>query len=148
MTPPTLDWRSVERKLIRMRLLLEQLTSLGPFDGRRFAEEPIAGLAAERLLTLLVELAFGVNSHVATAVLGQAPDSYRESFLLAARAGMIDEKLAAVLAPAAGLRNVLVHAYLDVDHDRVAEATRLAPEQFAEYIRQSSRWFAERSGAV
>ena len=61
---------------------------------------------------------------------------------------MIDEKLAAVLAPAADLRNVLVHAYLDVDHDRVAEATRLAPEQFAEYVRQASRWFAERSGGV
>ena len=27
MTPPALDWRSVERKLTRMRLLLEQLAS-------------------------------------------------------------------------------------------------------------------------
>jgi hypothetical protein len=40
------------------------------------------------------------------------------------------------------------HAYLDVDHDLVAVATRLAPEQFADYVRQASRWFAERSGAV
>jgi uncharacterized protein YutE (UPF0331/DUF86 family) len=95
-----------------------------------------------------VELAFGVNSHVSAAVLGRAPDTYRESFVLAAQAGMIDEKLAAALAPAAGLRNVLVHAYLDVDNDRVAEATRRAPEQFGEYVRQASRWFAERSGGV
>jgi hypothetical protein len=98
VTPPALDWRSVERKLTRIRLLVDQLATLGPFDGQRFANEPIAGLAAERLLV-----------------------------------------------PAAGLRNVLVHAYLD---DRVAEATRSAPEQFAEYVRQASRWFAERSGAV
>jgi uncharacterized protein YutE (UPF0331/DUF86 family) len=148
VTPPALDWRSVERKLTRIRLLVDQLAALGPFDGQRFADDPIAGLAAERLLTLLVELAFSANSHVSAAVLGRAPDTYRESFVLAAQAGMIDEKLAAALAPAAGLRNVLVHAYLDVDHDRVAEATRMAPEQFAEYVRQASRWFAERSGAV
>ena len=67
---------------------------------------------------------------------------------LAAQVGVIDEKLAASLAPTAGLRNVLVHAYLDVDHDLVAEATRLAPEQFGDYVRQAARWFAERSGAV
>jgi uncharacterized protein YutE (UPF0331/DUF86 family) len=145
MTPPGLDWRSIERKLVRMRRMVDQLVSLGPFDGQRFADDAIAGLAAERLLTLLVELAFSVNSHVSAAVLGQAPDTYRESFLLAARAGLIDEKLAAALAPAAGLRNVLVHAYLDVDHERVAEATALAPDVFGEYVRQSSRWVAERS---
>ena len=148
MTPPALDWRSVERKLTRIRLLVEQLAALGPFDARRFSDDPIAGYAAERLLTLLVELAFSANSHVAAAVLGRAPDTYRESFGLAAETGMIDDKLAAALAPAAGLRNVLVHAYLDVDHERVAEATRLAPEQFAEYVRQAARWFAERPGAV
>jgi uncharacterized protein YutE (UPF0331/DUF86 family) len=148
VTPPSLDWRSVERKLSRIRLLVEQLAALGPFDARRFADDPVAGYAAERLLTLLVELAFSANSHVAAAVLGRAPDTYRESFGLAAEAGMIDDKLAAALAPAAGLRNVLVHAYLDVDHERVAEATRLAPEQFAEYVRQAARWFAERSGGV
>ena len=102
MTPPALDWRSVERKLTRIRGLVDQLAALGPFDGRRFADDPVAGFAAERLLTLLVELAFSVNSH----------------------------------------------AYLDVDHDLVAEAIRLAPEQFADYVRQASRWFAERSGAV
>jgi uncharacterized protein YutE (UPF0331/DUF86 family) len=89
-----------------------------------------------------------VNSHVSAAVLARAPDTYRESFLLAAQVGVIDEKLAASLAPAAGLRSVLVHAYPDVDHDLVAEATRSAPEQFGEYVRQASRWFAERSGAV
>jgi uncharacterized protein YutE (UPF0331/DUF86 family) len=148
VTPPALDWRSVERKLTRIRRLVEQLATLGPFDGRRFADDPIAGLAAERLLTLLVELAFSVNGHVSAAVLGQAPDSYRESFLLAAQVGVIDDKLAVALAPSAGLRNVLVHAYLDVDHDRVAEATALAPDLFGEYVRQASRWFAERSGAV
>ena len=148
MTPRALDWRTVERKLTRIRLLADQLAALGPFDGRRFADDPIAGLAAERLLTLLIELAFSANSHVSAAVLGRAPDTYRESFLLAAEVGMIDEKLAAALAPAAGLRSVLVHAYLDVDHDRVAEATHVAPEQFAAYVRQASRWFTERSGAV
>lgn len=144
MTPRALDWRSVERKLVRLRGLVDELAALGPFDAERFTRERVAGLAAERLLTLLVELAFGVNSHLAVARLGRAPDSYRESFLLAADAGVITRELAGSLAPAAGLRNVLVHAYLDVDHEKVAAATAAAPELFGEYVRQVARWFAMR----
>ncbi len=145
MTPRDLDWRSVERKLTRIRQLVDQLAALGPFPAERFVADPVAGLAAERLLTLLVELAFGVNSHVAAAVLGRAPDTYRESFLLAAETGMLEGKPAAELAPAAGLRSVLVHAYLDVDHERVADAVAAAPDLFGAYVRQASRWFADRS---
>lgn len=144
MTPRKLDWRSVERKLTRMRQLVDDLAGLGPFDAQRFTDDRIAGMAAERVLTLLVELAFGVNSHVVVAEQGRAPDSYRESFLLLADAGAISRELARALAPAAGLRNVLVHAYLDVDHARVAEATAAAPELFGEYVRQVSRWFVDR----
>ena len=68
MTPPALDWRSVERKLTRIRVLVDQLAALGPFDGRRFADDPVAGFAAERLLTLLVELAFSVNTRAVRRV--------------------------------------------------------------------------------
>ena len=45
-----------------------------------------------------------------------------------------------LLAPSAGLRNVLVHAYLDLDVDRLAVAVPLATEQNSEYVRQVARW--------
>lgn len=145
MTQRSLDWRSVERKLTRMRRLVEQLVDLGPFDRRRFDAEPVATLAAERILSLLVDLAFATNSHVAVSILKQAPDSYRESFLLAAEAGVIDRSLAEALVPSAGMRNALVHAYLDVDYDKVGIAIAAAPDLFREYVRQVSRWFTDRA---
>lgn len=146
MTPRTLDWRSVERKLTRMRRLLDQLVALGPFDRSRLDSDVVPTLAAERILTLLVDLAFATNSHVSVGVLKQAPDSYRESFSLAAEAGLIDRALATALEPSAGMRNTLVHAYLDIDYDLVAVALDQAPESYAEYIRQVATWFAERAG--
>lgn len=39
------------------------------------------------------------------------------------------------------MRNVLVHAYLDVDHHIVAAAVPLAREQYHEYTRQVAAWF-------
>lgn len=136
MTPREIDWRTLRSKLRRCRELLDQLAELGPVDTARLAAEPVTALAIERILTLLVDLAFASNSHVAAARLGRAPDSYAESFTLAARTGMIDGELAAALRPSAGLRNVLVHNYLDVDPARVAAAVPLALEQYGAYVRQ------------
>lgn len=95
MTPRELDWRTIERKLTRMRRLIDQLVAMGRFDRARLDEDEVATLAAERVLTLLVDLAFAVNSHVGVGVLAEVPDSYRESFDLARKAGLIDRPLAA-----------------------------------------------------
>lgn len=151
MTPRRLDWRAVEPKLRKIEQLLRRLADLGDFDAARLRSDDVAALAAERILTLVVDLAFAVNSHVSVAQLGRAPDAYRESFALAAEAGMISDDLAAALAPSAGTRNVLVHGYLDVDHALVAAAIVLALRDYREYTRQVAGWLkhhaAEPDGA-
>ena len=77
-----------------------------------------------------------MNSHVAVARLQRAPDSYAVSFALAAKAGLIDAQLAARLSPSAAMLNVLVHVYLEVDYDLVADAVPLTVEWYGEYVRQ------------
>ncbi len=145
MTPRTIDWRSVRAKLRRIRELLDQLQAFGPVDARRMTAETVTELATERVLTLLVDLAFACNSHVATAILGRAPDSYAQSFALAAESGMITSELAAALRPSVGMRNVLVHDYIETDRGMVAAAVPLALEQYGEYVRQVARFAADRT---
>ncbi|MGH3904797.1 MAG: type VII toxin-antitoxin system HepT family RNase toxin [Pseudonocardiaceae bacterium] len=145
MTPRTLDWRTLRAKLRHIRELLDDLRGLGEFDVERLHTDRTATLAAERILTLVVDLAFAVNSHVAVAVLEQAPETYADSFTLAAEAKMIDRGLAEALRPSAGARNVLVHNYLEVDYRMVAVAIPLAIEQYGEYVHQVARWLQERA---
>lgn len=47
------------------------------------------------------------------------PQSYREVFVLLARAGVVDGELASNLEKWAGLRNVLIHVYTALDLDRI-----------------------------
>ena len=101
MTLRTLDWRTLRAKLRHIRELLDNLRDLGAFDVERLHTDRTATLAAERILTLVVDLAFAVNSHVAVAVLQQAPETYADSFTLAAEAKMIDRGLAEALRPSA-----------------------------------------------
>ena len=77
---------------------------------------------------------------------GAPPPDVRRSFGAAADAGLIDRELAGRLAPSAGLRNVLVHAYVDLDVEQLVAAVPLALEQYGEYVRQAARRVADRDG--
>ena len=79
--------------------------------------------------------------------LGRAPDTYAESFTLAAEIGLITRELGAALAPSAGMRNVLVHGYLEIDHAQVAAATSLVQRDYRQYVRQVAQWMREHAEA-
>ena len=129
-----------------MRRLLDELERLGPVDADRFAREFGTQLIVERIVSQLVDLAAGINAHV-VAVADRSAASGRPAVVhAAADTGLIDHDLARRLAPSAGLRNVLVHAYVDLDVARLVAAVPLASEQYAEYVRQVARWVADRSG--
>lgn len=143
MTPTVLDWRSLQAKLHKISELLSDLEALGEIDLHRLDTDRTARLAAERVLTLIVDLAVSVNSHVCAVTLGRTADSYGASFLLAAEAGLLEEGLAAQLRPSAGLRNVLVHNYVDIDESIVVQAVPLAIDQYGAYVKQAARWLVE-----
>ncbi|MGI8814984.1 MAG: type VII toxin-antitoxin system HepT family RNase toxin [Pseudonocardia sp.] len=126
-----------------MQSLLGDLAGLGEFDEARLETDRVPTLAAERILTLVVDLAVSVNSHVSAVRLKQTPADYKESFKLAARAGVITDELARSLAPSTSTRNVLVHAYLDIDYAEIAIAIPLALEQYREYVRQVATWLRD-----
>ena len=114
-------------------------------DADRFAREYATQLIVERIVSQLVDLAASVNAHVLAAETGAAPPDVRRSFAAAAAVGLISDELAAALAPSAGLRNVLVHAYLDLDVARLVAAVPLAVDQYGEYVRQVARWLTDRA---
>ena len=143
MTPRRLDPETVEARLRLMRDLLDDLVALGPVPGQRLRDERLLRHAIERILTQLVELAAGINSHIVAVTLGHAPRTHRDSFTDAARAGVIKEELAAMLTPAVGMRNLLVHDYAAVDLDLVGEAVPRAIDDMGAYVRALAEWLAQ-----
>lgn len=139
MTPPALDAALVHAKLHAMRELLDDLDAAGPVDAARLTSDRMHRHAVERILTQLVELAAAVNGHLAVGRLGRGATTYRESFALAAEAGAVPPDLAQRLAPSAGLRNVLVHEYAQVDLALVARGVELARSDYRAYVREVAR---------
>lgn len=146
MTPRQLDVEVVRRRLAEIDRLLRWLGELGTPDRSRLEAEWQTRLLVERILTQLVEMAAGINLHVAGALGVTAGDGYRDSFTAMADAGVITRELARALSPSAGMRNVLVHDYLDVDHALVAAAVPLAAEGFGRYRHEVAAWLGQQEG--
>lgn len=142
MTPPAVDVALVQAKLHTVQELLDDLDAAGPVDVGRLTTDRMLRHAVERILTQLVELAAAVNGHLAVGRLGRGATTYRESFLLAAQAGAVPPDLAQRLAPSAGLRNVLVHEYAQVDLALVARGVELARTDYRAYVREVARSLA------
>lgn len=123
-----------------MTTLLDDLTA---FDVRDLEHDHMYRYAVERVLTQLVELASSINEHVAGALLRRTATSYRDSFVLAAECGLIDDTLRDELLPSVGMRNVLVHDYVRIDLTRVAAAVPLALDGYRRYVHIAAAFVAD-----
>ncbi len=118
------------RKLERLSRYLVDLESHRGRTSTDIRENPYE---VERLLELVIQVAMDVVAHL-LAEEGVTPSSYRAAFEEAGQKGLLPVDLAGRLADAAGLRNVLVHLYEDIDYEIVARSIDRALQDFGEFM--------------
>jgi uncharacterized protein YutE (UPF0331/DUF86 family) len=111
----------VDADILRRRIdaLLDYLKRLERFASvprQVFVMDPDTHHLAERYLHLAIEAALDIANHVIADHGYEAPETYRDAFAILAAHGVIEPALATRLQAWAGFRNVLVHAYLAIDH--------------------------------
>jgi len=129
-----LDAQLARRKLTT---ITRNLDLLGAVDGIALADyraEPFRRKGTERLLQEIVEAAVDLNLHLLRAAGAATPADYYQSFIDVGRHEIVAVALANALAPAAGLRNRLVHEYDVIDDAIVLAAVHLARRDFAAYV--------------
>ena len=92
----------------------------------------------ERLLELLIMTASDIIFHLISEKGEAAPASYKAAFLRAGEMGVIGKKLSKSLALSAGLRNILVHEYEEIDYRLVHKSIPLAIRDFTSLIKKLS----------
>lgn len=146
MTPGLPDRRAVERWLIALRrsvFVLRRNAGCTPEDLRSDIDRR---WAIERGLQLAAQAALDIATHLGSA-LGLDPLTYGSAIDCLVEAKVLPSNFGARFRRIAGFRNVLVHGYLDVDLDLVAEILSGQLDDFEEFARHVERWFAESSGA-
>jgi uncharacterized protein YutE (UPF0331/DUF86 family) len=103
---------------------LDALEGFRSSDRAAFVQRPDLHHLAERYLHLACECVLDIAHHVIADQGYRQPTSYRDAMEVLREAGHLDADLSRRLAQWMGLRNVLVHFYLGVDHGRVHDAIR------------------------
>lgn len=147
--------------MIRPEFIRRKLHLIADDLGRmvRFKDETLESLtsddiklaAVERMLERIVMRAIDVNEHlVAELASGEersARISYRDTFLMLGDLGVYPMEFAESIASSAGLRNILVHDYNDVDHRIVHGSIRTCLEDYRRYIEYVSGFLSSREDA-
>lgn len=132
----TVDVDRVRARLVAMRRLLAHLDTLGEITPERLETAFDVRLQVERVLSQVITLATEINAHVVARELGRPPGDLRSSFTDMVEAGWLDTDLAGALRSSTGLRNVLVHEYVEIDSRIVAEAVPLVRDGYGRYVRE------------
>lgn len=125
----------VSKKLASMAGYLKDLQ---PHKDISFDEFMGKHYEIERILELLVITASDIVFHLISAKGEPVPTSYRAAFLRAGEMGVMSGELSKSLALGAGLRNILVHEYEEIDYRLVHNSIPLAIRDFSAFIRELS----------
>jgi len=131
-----IDAELVRRKLSRLNMYLEKLRPILDKTIEEYKGDFYLKSSAERLIQLIVECAIDINNHVVVEMKNRPPEDYAVSFIKAAETGLITMELAGQLKGSAGMRNILVHEYMDIDDEKVYQALSLTLKGYNEYLKQ------------
>lgn len=115
-----IDGDVVARRVLALGEVLAHLERPECGDAARLRTDPVLLAAVERWLQVAIECCIDIAHHVVAGEGWTPPPTGRAAFLTLAAHGRLDADLAQRLGGAVGLRNVLVHDYVEVDVQRLA----------------------------
>jgi uncharacterized protein YutE (UPF0331/DUF86 family) len=112
----------IAERLRKLREVLTNLRELKSVPKDEFVRSYQHHWLAERGLQLAAEVIFDIGNHVLAARFNDHPSDYEDVLERLAAHQVISPELREKLRGLGGFRNVLVHAYLDIDRERVYAA--------------------------
>ena len=123
----------VNRKLA---FITTYLKDIKPYEAISFEEFMKKHYEIERLIELLLSSAREIIFHLIASRGEPASTSYRAAFLRAGEMGIISSELSKNLALGAGLRNILVHEYAEIDYELLHKSIPAAIRDFSAFVKE------------
>lgn len=116
------DPESVDSRLERLSELLAELERIRAGGRAAYDAAFRDRLAAQHAIQLAIQICVDIGAHLIAELRLRMPDDYRGVFAVLREPLGLAPELVEGLSAAAGMRNVLVHAYLEVDDEEVWNA--------------------------
>lgn len=100
--------------------------------------------AVERYLQLAIETVLEIGEMIIAAEALKKPETYREVIEILGNEGVIEKRFAQKLAPIAGLRNMLIHRYDEIDIEELCHHLRHDLGDFDSFAKQVAAYVGSR----
>jgi len=130
------DTLVVTKRLNKLREYLGFLKTLWQEPKERFASDPFLYGSAERYLQLAIQALLDIANHILSDQKLKEPQEYRDVIKILGDNGLLPGELVQRLLPLVGLRNMLVHDYMDIDRERLYEALQKELGDFEEFAKE------------
>lgn len=101
--------------------------------------------ATKHRMQIAVEMVINIAEHIVSGLNLGMPEYARDLFPLLAKENIIAKDLAEKLGKAVGLRNVLVHMYLDVDLDILADSASVGLNDLRAFVKVINEFLEKQS---
>lgn len=137
----------ISRKLRQMKKYVDFLKSYKTIDKEKLQENYELKSAIERNLELALESMLDVGEVIISKEGFEKPEDYKGVILTLGKEGVLSKEFAEKLAPAASLRNILVHMYAEVDVDKICKFLREKLGDFDDFAKQIAKYLMEKESA-
>ena len=132
MTDPVL----IAKRLSKLREYASLLRILRKRPQEDFIKDPFVIGNVERYLQLAIRVILDICNHIVADDRLGLVEEYRDAVRLLGQGGYLDPDLTKRLIPMAGLRNILVHDYLEIDRGKLHTLLQDCLEDFEQFAIQ------------
>lgn len=136
------DLETIKTRLDKLEEALRVLEKLRQIPYEDFAADPIKYLAAQHALQIAIEACLDIGQHLIAALGLERPASYKDTFLILGKEGILTSAFAQRIVPMARFRNRLVHLYWEVDLHEIYKIIQEDLDDLREFARQILKYLA------
>jgi len=130
------DQDKIESLLRHLQRYTGILRDIARLDQEQFLREPVTVGGARYYLQVAIETCINIANHLIATERFRAPRDYKDTFVVLNEAGILSDELTRRMRELAGLRNLLVHLYWDVDDRILHEGIRSELSDFEAFVGQ------------
>ncbi|MCI2430524.1 DUF86 domain-containing protein [Candidatus Acetothermia bacterium] len=128
-----IDGEIVTVRIAKIREYARLLAKLLRTPKDQFVQEPAYYLQAERLLEVMIQAMLDIGNHLIAGLLLKKPEGYRQVFEILVQNGILSAEFLPKAQALAGLRNLLIHEYFEIDRARLYEEAKQGLPDFERF---------------
>jgi len=138
-----IDKKVINSRIAKLREYIKILEELSQEKKEDFLKNyKIYGLA-ERYLQLSIECVLDMGNHIISRIGFKKPETYQDIILILGKNSVIPENFAEKIAKMAGLRNILVHGYSEIDEIIIYNHVKHDLDDFRKFIKYIIQYLDE-----